>query len=468
MRRRADARRTLSVCSEHLRSAVVAALALTMLLLTAACNTGKNPLAGEPTSASATSTGSASDQRLIVAEFADHADLNGVEAIDDWGERGRVITERLQARATASQGEARKLAAGAGVEATSYWITNVLVFAGDAELVERVRRLPGVDQVYVEPLHPRTGVPAFRQITDVAGVPWNISAVGAPAAWSAGRTGSGAVIGVIDTGVEVQHPALVSSWRRDNGWFDATDECPGPCDPVGHGTHVIGAAVGGDGTGALPAIGVAPGASFVAAKACTAEGCRETDVLESAQWMLAPGGRPGDRPTVLLNAWDLASNDTSLDQLPDVWRAAGQVPVFAAGNNGPGCATIGAPANQSASTAVGALQRDSTIAPSSSRGPGPSPGPKPDLWAPGVDIISSLPGGTYGLGSGTSMAAPHVAGALALVLGSGTDTKRAVEELERTATRLEGSRPCAARPSATSTAAGGSTDPDQPRALKVS
>jgi subtilisin family serine protease len=274
-----------------------------------------------------------------------------------------------------------------------------------------------------------SGVPSVAAGTGEPAVPWNIAAMGAPTSWAEGRTGTGAVIGFIDSGVDVHHPALETAWRPTSGWYDATGECPaGPCDPVGHGTHAAGTAVGSGGDDG-PAIGVAPGASFLAAKACGSDGCLENDLLDAAQWMLAPDGQPGDRPVILVNSWTIASSDTSLDRMPEVWRAAGLVPVFAAGNEGPGCGTIGAPAGQPDALAVGALRQDGWIYPASARGALGATSAKPEVWAPGVDIDSSLPGGGYGLGSGTSMAAPHIAGALALRLGDSKDSDLAVHEL---------------------------------------
>ena len=99
------------------------------------------------------------------------------------------------------------------------------------------------------------------------------------------------------------------------------------------------------------------------------------------------------------------------------------MPVFAAGNDGPECATVGSPAGRPDAVAIGALAQDRSFDQRTSRGPGPEGTAKPDVWAPGLGIISTLPDGAYGTGDGTSMAAPHVAGALAVALGDSRDTE---------------------------------------------
>ncbi|HSJ53871.1 MAG TPA: S8 family serine peptidase, partial [Anaerolineae bacterium] len=109
-------------------------------------------------------------------------------------------------------------------------------------------------------------------------------------------------------------------------------------------------------------------------------------------------------------------------------RAAGIVPVFAAGNHGPATATIGSPASYPESIAVGATDDLDVVASFSSRGPSAWGEIKPEVSAPGTSIRSSLPGGTYGTYRGTSMASPHVAGAAALLLQA--DPSLTVAEIE--------------------------------------
>ena len=174
-------------------------------LLAASCGGADNPLAGEPTTTSGAST------ELIVAEFSESADLSDLGGATDWADRGSTVVERLKATAETSQRDARTFADEAGLDATSYWVTNVMVFEGDADLAKKVAELPGVDSVYLEPLHPHITDAAFESVdaADVPATTRNVAAVGRlPDAWADGHDGSGAVIGVIDTGVDVTHPAL--------------------------------------------------------------------------------------------------------------------------------------------------------------------------------------------------------------------------------------------------------------------
>jgi Subtilase family/PKD domain len=169
----------------------------------------------------------------------------------------------------------------------------------------------------------------------------------------------------------------------------------------------------------------------IVAKAIGANGVAPgSQLLQAAQWMTDPDGNPStsDHPRVINNSWAATDpNDVWFRSMVRVWRGLGIVPVFAAGNSGPGAGTIGSPASYPETLAVGALDSPTEVASYSSRGPivwqnrdeeGPAAGTqivKPDLAAPGSDILSSY-GNGYEAFSGTSMASPHVAGAIALLM----------------------------------------------------
>lgn len=255
---------------------------------------------------------------------------------------------------------------------------------------------------------------------------WGLAASRVPEAWSRfGVTGRGVRVGSIDTGVDAGHADLAG---KVVAWRDFIAGRPDPYDDNGHGTHTIGTMIGGN-TGGHP-IGVAPGAEAVVAKAIAANGTGPgSALLGAAEWMTDPDGNPStaDQPAVVNNSWSSDNpNDPWFRALIRRWLELGIVPVFAAGNTGPGPRTIGSPAGYPEALAVGAIEQDSSLAVFSSQGPvewlnldgsGPAAGTsltKPDVVAAGVGVTSSVPGG-YLAFSGTSMASPHVAGVVALM-----------------------------------------------------
>ncbi len=247
-------------------------------------------------------------------------------------------------------------------------------------------------------------------------------------------TGTGVVVGNLDTGVDWQHPALQANYRGNGpkglpnhrfSWFDATSEnAQYPYDGFGHGTHTMGTLAGQGG------IGVAPGAQWIAARIFDSSGSAYLSWIHAGfQWMLAPGGDAAQAPDVLSNSWG-SDDGTSLEFQPDVQllNLAGIATFFSNGNAGPYAASVGSPASFPESFGVGAVDENEQIAWFSSRGPSPWNALKPEVSAPGVNIRSSLPGGGYGKKSGTSMAAPQVAGVAALL-------RSAVPELSIAQTR---------------------------------
>lgn len=273
----------------------------------------------------------------------------------------------------------------------------------------------------------------------IQSVEWGLQQIGAPAVWAEGIDGTGVVVASLDTGVQGDHPALARKWRGADGsdpiysWFDAVnDRNSFPYDDHGHGTHTTGTMVGSDESGENQ-VGVAPGAQWIAAKILSGAGFgTDVDIIEAGQWILAPGGDPTKAPDIVNNSW---GNGPGLDEwfrpMVQAWRAAGIVPVFSNGNEGPGAGTAGNPGNYPESIAVGATDINGNIAGFSSRGPSPYGEIKPEVSAPGVNVRSSVPGSGYEGGwSGTSMAAPHVAGTAALLLQANASlTVDQIEEL---------------------------------------
>ncbi|APU20275.1 S8 family serine peptidase [Actinoalloteichus sp. GBA129-24] len=367
----------------------------------------------------------------------DQADLSAAAGVADWAERGQAVVDTLRGHAERTQADAVALLTESDADFTPYWISNrILVRDASESLADSIATVPGVERVA---LPTELAVPEPTETTEntpADTVEWGIESINADDVWSEyGVTGEGIVVASIDSGAEFDHSALVDSYRgnlgdgrfdHDYNWFDPMADCAAPslvpCDNHRHGTHVTGTMVGEDGAGNQ--IGVAPGAQWIAAKGCLYLGCPDVGLVESGQWMLAPtdlageNPRPDLRPHVINNSWGSPGGtvlDPWYDEISAAWTASGIFGLFANGNSGPGCTTSGAPAHSPESYAVGAYAADGGIAAFSSRGPGPAGDIRPSIAAPGVAVRSSVLRGGYASLNGTSMAAPHVAGAVALV-----------------------------------------------------
>jgi subtilisin family serine protease len=237
--------------------------------------------------------------------------------------------------------------------------------------------------------------------------------------------GRGVRVGIIDTGIDAAHPELRN---KTKAWRDFTPDVKDkPYDDNGHGTHVAGT-IAGSGVGGTQ-IGVAPGADLIIAKVFTRGGSATlSGILRAMEWVANPDGNPdtNDRPHVVNNSWGGGpSADVSKDpfnQAVVTWVQLGIFPSFAAGNSGPSAETVGSPGCLPSAFAVGATDDSDRAASFSSRGPvniivdGKRQRlVKPEISAPGVAVVSSMPGGRYAKLSGTSMATPHVTGAIALL-----------------------------------------------------
>ena len=321
------------------------------------------------------------------------------------------------------------LLARMGQPARRLWLTNRLALRATPAEIRRLARDPAVARIEhdgpLQVLGPRTAAAPETPPGLFGRGDWGLAAVGAPAVWrDYGLDGAGVRVGSIDSGVDADHPDLAG---KVVAWRDFAAGRPAPYDDNGHGTHTIGTMVGGAAGGAP--IGVAPGAKVVVAKALDRNGdATLSTLMAAAEWIADPDGDPdtADFPTVVNASWGAPS--AAADALRPIiarWRELGIVPVFAAGNTG---RSVAAPAIYSEALAVGALGPRGRVARFSSREPavaaqaatvlgsrlGLGTG-KPDLAGPGVEIVSSVPGGAWASLSGTSMAAPHVAGAIALL-----------------------------------------------------
>lgn len=261
-------------------------------------------------------------------------------------------------------------------------------------------------------------------------IPWNLKAINAVKAQRYTKDCKNeVVVGIIDSGVDSTHIAISKNYRGNDSslaaysWYNTINGKDGsqerPYDDRGHGTHVCGTILGSKENALL---GVAPKAKWIGVKVFDSDG--ETDnvkLLKAGQWIMAPNGDPTKAPKVVNNSWGGNSNDGFFQDIVKKWREAGIFPVFSAGNVGPfndgGDDSIGTPGAYPESYAVGAIRKDEHIAKFSLRGKSSYTNKiKPDIVAPGVNILSCIPGEKYTLYTGTSMAAPHVTGVIALML----------------------------------------------------
>jgi subtilisin family serine protease len=353
-------------------------------------------------------------------------------------ERSAAVVSQLQRESQTSQAEVIRFLRGRRMRFESFWISNrILVRGGDKRLMERLRRFRGVVAIeperrypLIEPIDPKPASPTPQ------GVEWGVQQIRAPEVWALGFRGQGIVVATIDTGAFAEHPALKAAFRSGpGGWLDPTGICSPsdvPCDNNGHGTHVLGTMLGDDGAGNQ--IGVAPAARWIACKGCAGRDCEESKLLACAQWILDPfgDGKGAGQPDIVNCSWGGAGGQPWFRDAVNAWRAVGIFTAFAAGNLGGTCDTTGSPGDYPESFASGAVDINANIADFSSKGPSKiDKGIKPNLSAPGVAVRSSYPGSTYQLLSGTSMASPHTAGAVALLWSALPAFKRRIVETAR-------------------------------------
>lgn len=245
--------------------------------------------------------------------------------------------------------------------------------------------------------------------------------IGAPEVWAAGSHGEGVKVAVLDTGVDQSHPDLAGRVAETKDFSGGS----GTGDAFGHGTHVTSIVGGSGAASGGTRQGVAPGSRLMVGKVLGDDGYgSESQVIAGMEWAAAEGARVvnlslgSDQPSDGTDPMSQAVNELS--------ERTGTLFVVAAGNAGEqGPGTIGSPGAADAALTVGAVDRDDSLAPFSGRGPRPGDmAVKPDVTAPGVGIVAARAAGTtmgdpvdayYVAASGTSMAAPHVAGAAALI-----------------------------------------------------
>jgi serine protease AprX len=393
------------------------------------------------------------------AEFfvvlADQADLSAAGDLHTKAEKGRLVHDVLWNKSQTTQRSILRWLREHGVEHRSFYIVNAILVKGTREIAQTLAARPDVGRIEGNP-HIQNDIPQPASAVETSSQPKapaviepGIAYTHAPDVWALGFAGQGITVAGADTGQRWTHNALKPHYRgwdgqnanHDYNWHDSIhdgvgnpcgNDSPEPCDDNGHGTHTIGTVVGDDGSGNQ--IGMAPGAKWI--------GCRNMDqgngtparYIECMEFFLAPypvNGNPNEgdplkAPDVTSNSWVCPPSEgcsaNTLQAAVEAQAAAGIMMVAGAGNDGPDCSTVFyPPALYEASYTVGALNTGTdTIASFSSRGPvtiDQSNRIKPDITAPGTNTRSSYntSDNAYASLSGTSMATPHIAGAMALL-----------------------------------------------------
>ena len=397
-------------------------------------------------------------------------------------QKGGLVFDKLQSSAARSQSEIKQYMQKYRYAFKSFCIANCIQVLADEKLFSYLQTNPSVKSISLNDVWQMqtilNGSPSFqRNLVD--SIPWGLALVNADQVWAMGFRGQGAVVGGHDTGVEWDHPALISSYRGWDGfnadhnyhWHDAvhaisplhqdsiltdsTNPCglsiDSPCDDISssHGTHTMGIMIGKDPSAHLT-VGMAPDAKWIGVRNMERGYGTLSSYLEGLEWFLAPtdlngqNPRPELAPHVINNSWSCPDkegcNKTNFHLLEvaiNNLRSAGIVVVASAGNSGrDGCGSIDRPpAFYEGTMTVGSIDDNDSLSTFSSRGPAIDYSSnlsmmKPNVTAPGRDILSSVKGGLYKELSGTSMAGPHVAGLVAILISANPSLSGRVDLIE--------------------------------------
>ncbi len=410
----------------------------------------------------------------ILVILRDKADLSAAKYFNSKSEKGIFVYNELLKTARLSQQNIVKWAGNHGLKYKSYFLVNAVWLNCPSDLVYELAEMPEVEKIIANSNMTFHKPVEEYKITsrEVTSIEWGIDMINANDVWALGYTGEGVVIGGQDTGYDWQHPALKNNYRGWDGtqadhnynWHDAIHELSplngdttanpannpcgldvnAPCDDQQHGTHTMGTMIGhtdGD------TIGVAPGSKWIGVRNMERGWGKPSTYIEGFEWFIAPtdtnnlNPNPDLSPDVINNSWGCPpqegcdnSNFSVMQTVVENVKSAGIVVVVSAGNSGSGCESVDDPAAMyEPSFSIGAMRQNDTIANFSSRGPVSIDGSnrlKPNVCAPGVNVRSSIPNGGYANFSGTSMAGPHVAGAVALLISAAPELRGEVELIE--------------------------------------
>jgi len=417
-------------------------------------------------------------ERMFVI-LKDQADVSSAASIKDYNARRQAVYKTLVEHANTTQSDLRLSLDRLGIAYTPYYLVNALEMPDNPFLRFWLSRRPEVDRILNAPLlRPLPSRPPGGEgnITQPpTGTDWNLTLIGADKVWKDfGVTGQGILIGQSDSGVQGDHPELAAAYRgkgghNDYNWFDPWNHTSAPVDLDGHGTHTTGIILGKD-------TGVAPGANWMACVNLARNLANPGFYLDCWQFNFAPfplggdplkDGKPELGAQILNNSWGCPEVEgcdaNAFLAAVRALRSAGVFIVASAGNDGPKCGSLETPPPTYAEAfAVGSVRSDGQLSDFSSIGPVTADGSqrvKPDILAPGEDVLSSFPGNSYEYESGTSMAGPHVVGVVALMWAANPlligDIDRTEQILKQTATPYHGYLPnCPGAKDTPSTATG--------------
>lgn len=384
---------------------------------------------------------SVNEEIPVIIRFTDRLNVSTIKERKPAKRRARIVRE-LKLKSYQAQKKVRQrlqvqLSKQQSNSIKHLWMINAISAKLPANIIKELSEDSDVESISLD----AAVAPITPEVVTTVLPEWNLTAIAADSLWSSGFTGQGVVIGTMDTGVDVLHQDLASRWRGGtNSWFDPYGEHINPYDADGHGTQIMGVTVGGSAGGS--SIGVAPDAKWIAAKIFNDQGVGTVSAIHQGfQWMLDPDNNPDtdDAPDIINNAWNLQGTtntcNTEFQMDIDVLRNANIALVFSAGNTGPNPSSSISPANNSGSFEVGSVDDSLNIVYSSARGPSAcDAGIYPQVVAPGFNIYTSdlTFGGVipdlYTTVSGTSFAAAHVSGAMALLKSAVTDAT--VDQIE--------------------------------------
>jgi serine protease AprX len=397
------------------------------------------------------------------------ADVSAAKNFKTKNEKAWYVYNQLKQTAANSQQNIINFLQTERVRYKPFYIINSIYVFGDLGLIKTLAERSDVAKIQYNP-KAKVEEPQDEDLTNSRGpdaIEWGIDMINADDVWAMGYTGQNVVVAGADTGYEWFHPALQPKYRGWDGtdadhnynWHDAIHEfsplgdsmnvcglsSPVPCDDFSHGTHTMGTMIGGEGENE---IGVAPGAKWIACRNMEDGNGALTTYIECYEWFLAPtdlddeNADPAKSPHVINNSWYCSEGEgcnidnwSLLEDAVNNLKTSGIVVVVSAGNfGGGGCETVRSPpAIFESSFSIGSTRSNDTLSGFSSRGPvtvDSTNRMKPEVAAPGSNVRSSILNGEYGNKSGTSMAGPHAAGLVALIISANPELAGQVDLIE--------------------------------------